>query len=489
MFGRSFMIIAVVFLTLASLNVFAAEKAASTDKDAILQELNGLLDKSPDILRSVVFSMADEYQRANKVDEAIALYEKALKIAPDNEDFLNRIAGLYNQKSNYAKSVEIYKKLTELKPENTGYSNMLSDAYKNSGDKEKAGLVWENLMKSSKAPEIFVSAANFYSNENNMDKAVEAIKKAIELDPKNSGYPQVLESFYLKAEKYSDAEAICNKMLTDSKDKWMKDWANSELINIYQRQNKPQDLAARFEKELAQSPKDLALYRRLADLYDRTSAPDKAVEVYEKAVSAGVNDRDIDMRLLDLCERLNKFDKAEAQLKKLISLSPQEVYLNERLANLLNRAGKIEDAKKVWQEYIAKAPVDASVYSRFGDRLNEWGDTDAAIAQYKKAQSLDNNLWHLMRVADLLVGKERFDEAKRELNNIIKNAADNMMKQEAERKLKDIDARSAAASANKVVVPATAVAPAVVAPATQPQAVKETAKPKAEEPAKKKGKR
>ena len=103
------------------LAVLAAEKA---DKDAILAELSAFIDKNPDILRSVIFSMGDEYQRENKIDEARALYEKALKMLPDNEDFLNRLGSLYNQKTDYVKAVEVYKKMTELRPENVWYFNM-----------------------------------------------------------------------------------------------------------------------------------------------------------------------------------------------------------------------------------------------------------------------------------------------------------------------------------------------------------------------------
>src|SRR3989338_8279107 len=83
-------IFAAIVLALPAV-VFSIEKA---DKDAILQELSGFVDKNPDILRNVIFQMADDYSRQNKVDEAIALYERGLKAIPDNEDLMNRLANI-----------------------------------------------------------------------------------------------------------------------------------------------------------------------------------------------------------------------------------------------------------------------------------------------------------------------------------------------------------------------------------------------------------
>lgn len=445
MFKRNWAVLIVIMCSVVFLADigFTVEKA---DKDAILQEISSFIDKNPDILRSAVFSMADDYQRNNKTDDAISLYEKALKVLPDNEDFLNRLANLYNQKTDYAKSAEIYAKLAGLKPENIWYYNMLSDTYRNAKQNDKAAAVWEDLMKKSSNADVFNQAANFYSRGNNMDKAISAMKKAVELKPDNLGYLQNLESFYMRAEKFSDAEAVCGKVMADAKDQWAKDWVNAELISIYQKQNKIADLTAKFEKDLAQAPNDISQYRKLADLYQRNNERDKAAGVYEKAVSAAVADRDINNRLLELYEASGNFEKAEQQIKKIMASAPNDNYLNERLANLLSRAGRKDDAKKAWQDFLAKAPNDAGTFSRFADRLNEWGDVDGAIAQYRKAQSLDaNNLWYTMRVADVLIANQRSAEAKKELETIAAKTNDNWLKQEAQRKIGEIGAKTAPA--------------------------------------------
>lgn len=482
MFGRKCLVLVVFLMVLfmVPLTVFSATKE---DKDALLSEISNFIDKKPEIISNVVYSIADEYSRGDKIDESIALFEKALKVTPDDDGFLNRLGDLYSRKGDQAKVIEIYKKLTTVKPDNVWYFQRLSDAYKNADKNDEAVLVWEDLLKTSKNAEVFMQAANFYSGNDNMDKAIEAAKKAVEFGTENSGYLQNLESFYIRAEKFDEAEAVCKKALLGAKEEWMKDWANSELINIYQRQDKLTELAVIFEKDLTAAPNDISQYKKLADLYQRSDDRLKAIEVYEKAVSRGVTNRDIDNRLLDMYEWAENFDKAEAKIREIMAASPEDNYLYERLANLLSRADKKDQAKKAWQEFLAKVPNDAGVVSRYGDRLNEWGDVNGAIEQYRKAQTLDvNNLWYTMRVADLLLAGNKNEEAKKELGSIITSTADEWMKQNAEAKIKDIEAIMAPKPEPIVIEETVAVEPVPVVVAPVPVAQEEVALPKTVEP-------
>ncbi|MCX5692095.1 MAG: tetratricopeptide repeat protein [Candidatus Omnitrophica bacterium] len=478
---RKWILVILAVMMMAPMYATADQKQ---DKQAIIDELSAFSDTNPNAFAQVVYLLGDSYHRDNKIDKAIALYEKAANVITGNEDILNRLGNLYNQKQDYAKAADIYQKLAGLKPDNAWYVQMLSASYKNAGQKDKAVLVWENLTKNSKNAEVFMQAANFYNDEKDTEKAIAAIKKAIELAPDNVGYLQVLEGFYMRAEKFSDAETVCNKILSSAKEAWFKEWADMELINIYQRQNKLAELAVKFENDLSQSPKDIAKYRKLAELYQRNNELDKAVGIYEKAIAAGLDDRDTNNRLLDSYERASKFDKAEEQLRKIIGMAPDDNYLYERLANLLSNAGKKDDAKKTWGQLLSKLPNDAGAYSRYGDRLMGWGDADSGIAQYRKAQSLDpKNMWYTMRIADMLIGKEKFDAAKKELNDIISKTEDQWLKQEAGRKIKDIEARISIAKPAVPAVAAQPVQPEVKAPAVSAVA---PAPAKAVKPAEKK---
>ncbi|HAZ10655.1 MAG: hypothetical protein A2047_04175 [Omnitrophica bacterium GWA2_41_15] len=440
MFKRKYavlVILAAMVLALPAM-AFSVEKA---DKDALLQELRASMDKNPDVLRNAVFQTGDEYMRQNKVDEAIALYEKALKALPDNEDLMTRLANMYSQKQDYKSSADIYKKLTELKPENAFYFNMLSDAYRNGGDKEKAAGVWKDIL--AKKPDdagILSQAANFYSSINDMDNAILLAEKLAKLEPSNAGYLQALAMYYSSADKIDKAEAVYNKIIETAKDPWQKESAGRELLNIYQKQNKLDDAAKSYEAALQKNPNDIAQYKILAELYMRKGDNAKVLDVYERAVKADPNDREIANRLVDAYESNGKLDQAVAQIQKLIQANPSETFLTDRLSSIYERADKKEDAKKVWEALLAKGTNDAGLYGRYADALNRMGDSSGAIVQLKKAQQLDSNsMFYTLRMTEILAANNQQDEAKAILTKLINEAKDSWVKEDAKRRLEQID--------------------------------------------------
>jgi len=453
------------------------------DKEAILTEFSAFADKDPSILSQAVFSMADMYMRDNKLDSAIALYEKAVAVLPKNEDLLSRLGSLYNQKMDYDKVAEIYQKLTELRPDNTWYFQMLSSALNSAGKKDKAVEVWNNLIaKKPNDANILNQASNFFVGINDMDNAIPLAEKAVNADSANTGYMQNLAGLYARAEKFDKAEATYKKILETAKDQWMKDWANGELLNIYQKQNKLDDVMAKYEAELAKNPNDINQYKRLGEVYSRKGDNKKLIETFEKAAKIAPDDRNVKNRLVDLYEGNNQLAEAVTLLSDIIKSAPNETYLVERSANIYSRLDKKDEAKKAWESLIAKSPNDAGVYSRYAEALYGWKDLNGAIAQLKKAQSLEpNSLNYTLRSASMLQDSGKTEEAKVLLGKISVESKEEWIKNEAKRRLEDITRMAQQAQAQAQVqtqaplkeeMTKEAPKPETVAPAAPAPAVK-----------------
>lgn len=364
------------------------------DKEAILNELSSYSDKNPLALAGVVFSMGDVYSRENKTDEAIALYEKALNIFSDNEELLNRAGNLYNQKAAYDKAAAVYKKLTALKPDNIWYFQMLSNSLSMSGKKDESADVWKKLI--TERPEdlnILNQAATFYNNINDTNSAIPLAEKAVKLDANNIGYLQSLANLYAKAEKFDKAEEAYKKLAGITSDQWLKDWANGELLNLYQKQNKLDDLAVKLEAGLAEKPNDAGSLKMLGELYVKKGDNDKAFSVYEKAAGVSPEDRGINNKLVDLYEAQGKFNEAAIQLEKIVKIAPNELYLFERIANLYEKAGKKEESKKAWETVITKVTNDAALYLRYAEALYKSGDFNGAKAAFGKVVAEARDEW------------------------------------------------------------------------------------------------
>ncbi len=474
--GRILIIVLIaVFLT--PLAIFADQKQ---DKEAVINEISAYSEKKPAILITAISALGDAYAQENKIDEAMELYKKALNIVPEDENLLNRMGMLYNQKADYEASMVIYEKLSNLKPDNMWYLQMLSESLAKSGKKDKADGIWKDLIaKRDSDANLLMQAANFYSNENNMENAISLAEKALKLDANNIGYTQNIASFYAKGEKFDKAEEAYKKVLNMAKDQWLKDLANTELLNIYQKQNRIDEVLAKSEADLEKNQGDINSYKILGELCIRKGDNEKALSVYEKAVKSFPGDRNINNRLVDLYETQGKFNEAALQLEKIIKIAPSEIYLLERLANLYERLGKKEEAKKTWEFLISKVTIDPSLYSRYAEALYKLGDLNGAITQLKKAQETNvGDLRYTLRSAAILIDTGKIEEAKVALGKVIVEAKEEWVKNEAKRKLEEI--------ANMKIEPKKAEVKATETKVAPLSSVKEE-KPKQEEPKKKKG--
>ncbi|OIO33206.1 MAG: hypothetical protein AUJ70_03615 [Candidatus Omnitrophica bacterium CG1_02_40_15] len=137
-------------------------------------------------------------------------------------------------------------------------------------------------------------------------------------------------------------------------------------------------------------------------------------------------------------------DQSVGQVQIFKQANPSDTSLTESLASEYERAGKKEDAKKEWEALLAKDTNDAGLYGRYADALNRMGDTSGAIAQLKKAQKLDsnNNTFYNLRMAEILAANNQQDEAKAILTKQMNEAKDNYTKEDAKRRLDQIELKN-----------------------------------------------
>jgi tetratricopeptide (TPR) repeat protein len=317
-----------------------------------------------------------------------------------------------------------------------------------SGQKDKADDIWDKLIKDKPDnSDVMAQAANFYSNADEIEKAISLGEKSVKLAPDNTGYLQNLATFYARAEKFDKAEEALNKIRKAAKDQWLKEWADREIVNIYQRQDRLDEMKENLEAEAEAKRGDITFLKKLGEVYTRKGENEGALRVYETAVKISPDDRDVNTRLVAIYETMGKTDKAIEQTKKTIQIAPNEPYLLENLANLYNKAGNKEDSRKTWQSLISKVTNDPALYSRHAEALYGWNNLSEAIAYLDKAQAMDSgNLAYTLRKATMLMDAGKIEEAKVALGKVSIEAKEEWMKDEAKRRLDDI--------VEKIIVPA-----------------------------------
>lgn len=162
---------------------------------------------------NALFNMAQAMQFQEKYDEAQEFYNKALDENDKNwECYLN--IGIINlKKEDYGKAIETLEKAKEIAPENTQVLLHLTNAKSeicDLEDSEAVEAIFKQYTEISQKPnppkEFNVSMAKFYAKTGDPDKALEACKRALEINDKDMEAYKLLGLILMIKKEFTEAK-------------------------------------------------------------------------------------------------------------------------------------------------------------------------------------------------------------------------------------------------------------------------------------------
>lgn len=85
--------------------------------------------------------------RGVKLDKALSMARKAIKMNPDNGSFLDTIGWILYKKGNYQEALEYLEKAFSIRKESAEVADHLGDVYQRLGMEEKARMSWEKALE------------------------------------------------------------------------------------------------------------------------------------------------------------------------------------------------------------------------------------------------------------------------------------------------------------------------------------------------------
>ncbi len=309
-----------VVLMLITLSVFIAEldaQDAETNR-ALVQEF---------------VKKAEELVEQNKTEEAIELYERIVKAAPDDFESYIKLATLYEKEGNENAAIENYKKasvyehgdkkvylrLAEhffLNEDMTAAEAALKNAIlsttsewdKEPIERQLLNLYryqgnFEEMLQKAEAegtltPEMQKQRAQYLYNTGDLEKAASYFKKAIEMADGSYDRNQMtneLLNVYLKqdredlvlalyeneASKQTESEIISTTLGSSGITiNFAGDGIRKSLIDAYKSRGRLDELRTYFESKLKEDATNPAFLELLADIYWETSDYQKSAETY-----------------------------------------------------------------------------------------------------------------------------------------------------------------------------------------------------------------
>ncbi|MCR4409202.1 MAG: tetratricopeptide repeat protein [Candidatus Saccharicenans sp.] len=198
--------------------------------------------------------LAQTYQRLNQPEKAIAAFREALKINPDDINCNYNLAKMLAETNQLAEAEEVFKKL----------------ATRNQRD---AITYYGQIMQ-------------MYDRAQNYEKAVEAARKIVEINPKNEVALYNLAIMYDRLGKLEEAASTLNECLAVKSD-YTHAWFNLGIV--YDKMKKHAEAVEAFKKYTALAPDDPSGWLNIGLEYMLMKDFEKALPNLEKSVSLNPN--------------------------------------------------------------------------------------------------------------------------------------------------------------------------------------------------------
>ena len=195
-------------------------------------------------------NLALTYLTQGQYAEAILLYQKSIGLLKSDKDKAlswNGLGNAYRCINDYANAVAAYHKAADLDPETAGMRDGTDDFQ--TGQSPRNAQAWDDL------GELFLKMGS-------CDEAIEAFRKAIELEPETGKSYGNLARTLVSQNKYKEAVPLyqkCIDLLEDNKDKAT---AWNHLGNVYRKLNDYDNAIKAYQKAVVLADEGVDLLTR-----------------------------------------------------------------------------------------------------------------------------------------------------------------------------------------------------------------------------------
>jgi tetratricopeptide (TPR) repeat protein len=252
-------------------------------------------------------------------------------------------------------------------------------------------------------------------------------------------YDFVMGHYYAQEYQVSSRAEDVNKAIDFLKKAFTLDPSSQqigdELAEIYYQSQRIRDAVVEAQSILSRDPDNLPARRLLARIYVRTLGDlsntsgqretlAHAAEQYREILRLDPGDTDAALWLARLYRLQNEQAKAEGVLRDLLGREPANENGVEQLTQLLLDEGKSQEAVSTLQGVLQRAPTPR-LWGLLGDAYNQIHDLPNAEQAYRRAsEAQPEDIKHHKELAQTLLTEEKFPEALEEYQRLSQMDAD-----------------------------------------------------------------
>ena len=384
-------------------------------------------------------------------DAAVRILRESLDVNPQHPRNHYLLGAVYFDKADMESAIASFKSCLNLESNFQQANEKLLQAYQNTGRQQEAIALLEKTLNRNASPEGYNTAGVLYHQNREIDKAVDAFKKAYQINPryqpaKNNLYQLYREqgSAALKAETYPQAISYFSKALKLNP-------TGTTVYNlmgeVYTRQGDFQNAIAQYKKALQFDPGDTLAAQNIARNYNNLGVQltqaqrwEEAIEAYHQAfqlmpdlASIKTNLEDVYWKRANILRERGETDKAIQAYRELLKFNAKAVDARSLLGELYLRKS---DYPQAIAEFKAALEVDAgdaqarqnlmAVYHKYGQILDAQKRYREAIIQFQSGLALEAEHINLrLSLAYTYQHADDFEHAKGEFERILEGDSSN----------------------------------------------------------------
>jgi tetratricopeptide (TPR) repeat protein len=217
-------------------------------------------------------------------------------------------------------------------------------------------LAVENTVAGTPAPPADMKADDLVESgraalvANNLPMAIELLKRATEVDPKNKFAWNILAAAYMGMRQNDDAIAALKKQIEINP---YDEYAYNALGRAYWQERKYPDAVTAFDKQIEINPLDKSAHAGLGAMYSEWHKYDLAAPELEKAASLTPDNAELQVSLGDAYLNLGQDDKAIATFDHAIELSATPLVWNNIAYQLSLKKSHLDRAQQYAESAVS----------------------------------------------------------------------------------------------------------------------------------------
>lgn len=362
----------------------------------------------------------------NVLHLAIEQYEQIVKIEPNSVDDHLLLGRLYRLNNDLQKAEGELKTAVKLDPGSEEAVTTLAILYTDEGDTAHALQVLSSVPDTGRSAKLYAALGATYEQRKDYKSAIDAYKKAIQLDRDNLDAIRGLAENLLN-DGQTDASLEQYKVIADASPEDAQTYLR--IAEIYRRQGKYDQALENLKKADAMVPDSLEVPYNMAAVYQAQGRYDDAVKILQDLVKktekpdtsysqSDRNNRAIFIERLGMVYRDQQNHTAAVEtFRKMLPLGEENTERGyQNIIDTYREAKQWSQATAAAREATQKLPDNRGLRMVYDAQLADTGDADKALADVRsllKGKPEDREIY--ITLAQMNTRLKRFADAEEAL--------------------------------------------------------------------------